>query len=437
MTQTLASAAAPRDAGIAVRSLGTRDPLSLPLFRRELNQRYLIFDSHVSGQRRVDLNPIVLTPAMHEAAVHAAVSVYHLIRSVAERAHLDPAESARYGLCPDTLRLAAASFQGADRGCLARVDLLLKEPEPEDSQPSCPGVFAACEINADCPGGHNEAMGLPQLAQSAGFWDGVDPTTVVPALADRLAALATERDGAVALLYATAYAEDLQVCALLKRALAERGCKAILCPPTAPRRRNGRLRVADEPLAVLYRFFPTEYMAGQRNLDDIAEAIAGRQVRALSGFAEIFTQSKLAFARAWDSALPAEQQRILARHVPESRELSSLPDSLLLAERTGWVLKRALGRVGDEVFVGELIGAEDWARLLPVVRGLCEKGQTWIAQRYVRQRPVPTPFGPRLLTLGAYVLDGRFAGYFARITPESHVTHDALCLPVFVAREVR
>jgi len=35
--------------------------------------------------------------------------------------------------------------------------------------------------------------------------------------------------------------------------------------------------------------------------------------------------------------------------------------------------------------------------------------------------------------LGVYLLDGRFVGYFARLTSESHVSHDALCLPVFVA----
>jgi hypothetical protein len=58
--------------------------------------------------------------------------------------------------------------------------------------------------------------------------------------------------------------------------------------------------------------------------------------------------------------------------------------------------------------------------------------EAWIAQRLVRQRPIRTPFGDRFVTLGAYVLEGRFAGYFARITPVSHVSHDALCVPVFV-----
>ena len=55
----------------------------------------------------------------------------------------------------------------------------------------------------------------------------------------------------------------------------------------------------------------------------------------------------------------------------------------------------------------------------------------WLAQRFVRQRTVPTPWGNRYLTLGAYVQNGRFVGYFARITPRSHVSHDALCVPVF------
>ena len=50
------------------------------------------------------------------------------------------------------------------------------------------------------------------------------------------------------------------------------------------------------------------------------------------------------------------------------------------------------------------------------------------------QRAVRTPFGDRLVTLGVYVLEGRFVGYFARLTEESHCSHDALCVPVLVDR---
>ena len=40
--------------------------------------------------------------------------------------------------------------------------------------------------------------------------------------------------------------------------------------------------------------------------------------------------------------------------------------------------------------------------------------------------------GPLLVTLGAYLLNGSPVGYFARLTPDSHASHSALCLPVFV-----
>jgi hypothetical protein len=66
-------------------------------------------------------------------------------------------------------------------------------------------------------------------------------------------------------------------------------------------------------------------------------------------------------------------------------------------------------------------------------RDLAARGEAWVAQRFVPQRAIPTPWGRRLVTLGAYVLDGRFAGYFARITPDSHVSHDAVCVPVFAS----
>jgi hypothetical protein len=107
---------------------------------------------------------------------------------------------------------------------------------------------------------------------------------------------------------------------------------------------------------------------------------------------------------------------------------------MLVEDRAGWVLKRALGRVGEDVFVGPLFDATQWSDIVADVLALRAQGDRWIAQRFVAQRPVPTPWGDRLVTLGAYVLDGNFAGYFARITPESHVSHDALCVPVFVAR---
>ncbi len=410
---------------IEVRPIGPSDPLADPSFRRRLASRYLVWDAYVAGCRRVDLHPLVLSRPLHARAVRAAEEVVRVVGTVAARAHDDARERARYRLPACAMDLAAASRESGDDACCARVDLLLGED----------GEWHACEVNADCPGGYNEALGLPALAREAGFLAGTNPTWVTSALADRLAGLAGGR--AVGLVHATAYAEDLQVCALLKRLLEERGARAHLVAPTAPRLEGGELVYQGEPLGALYRFFPTESMEGQSNVGDVALAVRTGAVRTITSFSHIYAQSKLAFARTWAAreSLDRGARDSLHRYVAESVEATEAPRASLVGDRASWVLKRALGRVGDQVYVGALSDDAEWAGVVAEVLALCEAGQSWIAQRFVRQRAIPTPWGDRYVTLGAYVLDGRFVGYFARVTPYSHVSHDAMCVPVFADDE--
>lgn len=376
----------------------------------------------MAGARRVDVHPLILSRALHDRAVRAAEEVVRVIGRVAWRAHDDREERARYALHLSVHALAAASREGGDMAIVARVDLLL----------GADGQWRACEVNSDCAGGYNEALGLPRLARAAGFHTGANPTRAIESLVARLAGLAQQ--GTVGLVYATAYAEDLQVCALLQRLLAARGVRALLVPATAPRLRNGLLVAGSEPLRALYRFLPTEYMEGQDNLGDIERAVRSGAVRTVTSFAHVYMQSKLAFARAWSliSSLDHAERTTIEAHVPSTFEVTHVPRASLLADRERWVLKRAYGRVGDQVFVGALGEDAAWRAVVGEVLSLAAAGESWVAQRFVPQRPITTPWGPRYVTLGAYVMDGHFSGYFARVTPSSHVSHDAMCAPVFV-----
>jgi glutathionylspermidine synthase len=411
---------------IEVRPVGDGDPLENPALARELAQKYFIWDAFVAGQRRVDVHPLVLSSDLHRSAVAAAEGVVRAVGRVAGLSHTDEAERAVYNLHPDVLRLSRASHLANDNASLMRVDLLLDES----------GEWKACEINADCPGGHNEAVGLPRLARESGFMAGMNPTTAIEGLCNRLEQIAQGPDGekgAVALLYATAYAEDLQVCALVRQMLERRGVRAILAPPTAPRARRGTVVIGGTQVRALYHYVPTEWMEGQRNVAGIADAIEAGQVKTLTGFSHIYTQSKFAFTRAWHHkpALDAADRDVVERHLPQSFDLRDVPRDEIVSNRAAWVVKRSMGRVGDQVFVGSTYARDDWTPIVDQIREQRANGEVWLAQRFVRQRPVPTPWGDRYVTLGAYVLEGRFAGYFARITPQSHVSHDALCVPVF------
>jgi len=393
------------------------DPLRDRSLVQDLAERFLLWDVYVGGRRRVEGCPLLLTRATHEAAVRVAEGVVRAVGRVAGKAHDDAHERKLYGFDDDTLLLAAASHASGDDASLMRVDLLLDEH----------GQWKACEINADCPGGHNEALGLPRLARAAGFGAGHDPTRVVESLVTRLCRLAD--GGAVGVMHATGYAEDLQVSALIARALEERGTHAILASPTAPSMRGGDLCIQAEPVRALYRYFPVEWMSGQRNVEAIGRAVESGRVRTLTGFSHAFTQSKLALARCWEGSDDGDPARLW---LPETHAVGDVGRRSLVEQRSDWVVKRAMGRVGDEVFVGPLFHDDQaWAGLVEEVLALARDGVPWVAQRFVPQRPIPTPWGRRLVTLGAYVLDGRFVGYFARITSESHVSHDALCVPVF------
>lgn len=404
---------------VRVDALPLADPLSaLPELSRALQHEHLVWDAWVAGRRRVDLHPLFLTRAAHESAVFTARRAAALVARAADRAAADPDEGARYRLHPDVERLARASRAAGDRTSLVRVDLLLHED----------GRFVACEVNADCPGGHNETVALPRLARSAGLRRGLDPTDVAPRLADRLVALSGgpgSPRGIIALVYATAWAEDLQVVAFLERLIAERGGRAMRTPVDALR--GEPLAYRGERVAVLYRFYPVEYMAELPNVDALVRATESGALANVSSFACIHAQSKLAMARAFVDE-PEEARAVFA----ETIAFADADRAALAGARADWVLKRDLSRVGDHVIVGALATDDEMRLAIADIEEVERDGDVWIAQRFVPQRPIATPWGPRLLTLGAYVLDGSFAGYFARLSRTSHCSHDALVLPVFV-----
>jgi hypothetical protein len=337
---------------IAVRALPISDPLTSPELWHALRHEHFVWDPYVAGERRVDLHPLVLSPEAHADALSAVRTTLRALAYTKELAFTSESELRTYGLAPMAARLARASYAANDATSLSRIDLLLGED----------GRFRPCEINADCPGGLNEADGLPALLGRAGFLGSTFASRVVDALAHKLVTLSGgpgSPRGIVALALATAYSEDLQIAALVERTVRQKGGVCERVAPTQLRVRGGACFVGERKASVLYRYFP--------------------------------------------SPPPA----------------SSLGP-------------RALGRVGDEVFVGPLETDEDWTRLCLGASDATAAGDPWIMQRFVPQRAIHTPWGPRYLTLGAYTMDNEMLGYFARLSPILHTSHDALVVPVVV-----
>lgn len=413
---------------IAVRALPLSDPLASPELWHALRHEHFVWDAYVAGERRVDLHPLVLSPEAHADALSAVRTTLRALAHTKELAFASEAELRTYGLAPSVVRLARASHAASDTTSLARIDLLLGED----------GRFRPCEINADCPGGLNEADGLPALLGRAGFLGSTFASRVVDALAHKLVTLSGgpgSPRGLIALALATAYSEDLQIAALVERTVRQKGGVCERVAPTQLRVRGGACFVGERRASVLYRYFPTEHFAELPVAEALASVVAEGGLRTVSSFADMVLQSKVSFARvhAHLGELPPELAHAVSSRIPETLSAARAPH--VAHERASWVVKRALGRVGDEVFVGPLETDEDWTRLCLGASDATAAGDPWIVQRFVPQRAIPTPWGPRYLTLGAYTMDNEMLGYFARLSPIVHTSHDALVVPVVVRSE--
>jgi len=288
------------------------------------------------------------------------------------------------------------------------------------ASPACPGPrvmrfdfhlttdgWRITEVNSDVPGGFIEASGFacevasryPTL-QLAG-----DPATAyADAWARRLAPGAL-----VALVHATAYTDDRQVMVYLGRLLEERGLRPCLASPADLTWRGGQAAVRRAggmaEVAGVLRFFPAEWLP---NLPRGCgwECLFHRSRIPLSNpGTALLTQSKR-FPLTWPQ---------LQTPVPTWRSLlpeTVAPERAHTAELDGWVLKPALGRVGEDVALAGVTAENQWKQIRRSIRWC--RGD-WIAQRRFQAIGLAGPRGPVFPQVGVFTVDGQAAGVYGRL----------------------
>lgn len=279
------------------------------------------------------------------------------------------------------------------------------------------------EVNSDVPGGFIEASGFSRLvADALGLHLTGDPTR---ALAE--AALRALGPGArVALVHATAYTDDRQVMLHLARALAELGLQAGLLDPTQVHWRDGRASAATSwfsgPLDLVLRFFPAEWLPNARAGGDWRAFFVGGRTPISNPGAALLVQSKR-FPLVWDEL--SVELPTWRRLLPETRS----PRDADWRHDESWILKPALGRVGEDVGLRGVVDAREWksiarhARLWPA---------HWVAQRRFEAVPLVLEGEALYPCLGVYVIDGHAAGTYGRIARRARIDARARDVPVLV-----
>ncbi|HET7707622.1 MAG TPA: glutathionylspermidine synthase family protein [Thermoanaerobaculia bacterium] len=389
----------------------TLTPSEHAAFVRDLRFRYFKWDAFTSGVCRVIPETMVLRRADHENIVALVEDFSRALERFERRAARNTEALRRLGIPPVLDPLIGCDDR--EKLQIARYDLFLTEQ----------GRWMVSEFNEDAPGGFNECCGVPDLLGSPGpgmSWEGDLRRHVLDALRPY---------ETIALLYATAYAEDLQHMLILERWLQDEGHRTVLASPEHLTTRFGRPRILGTAIDAVFRFFPGEWMPRLPNIGVWLKAAPVLPV--MNPLRRLVRQSKTIFALWREEAfLDPQDRRLLEEHCPWTESFHADKVPMLLEQRDRWVLKGAFGRMGDAVVIGSLVTEKEWSDAL--ARAVATPADFCIQERFA-VRPLLFDQGPLYPTIGAYVVNGRFAGYYSRAAARPLITHEAYHVATAVA----
>jgi glutathionylspermidine synthase len=276
-----------------------------------------------------------------------------------------------------------------------------------DFHPTTDG-WRISEVNSDVPGGFSEASQFTGLI--AEHFPELRPAgNPASAWSDALSA-AAEPGRCIALLSATGYMEDHQVIAFLAARLRELGCQAHLANPQQIFWSDGIAHLDTAwhrgPLDVILRFYQAEWLSRLPEKSGWKYFFRGGRTRVANPPLSVISESKR-FPLTWDKlSQPLPTWREL---LPETRDPRNAPWS----SDDHWLLKTAMCNNGDTVSIRQLMRPNDWLWTRMSAR-VCPR--KWVAQRRFESVPVSTPVGPRHVCIGIYIVNGRAAGAYARLS---------------------
>ena len=279
------------------------------------------------------------------------------------------------------------------------------------------------EVNADVPGGFIEASGFTRLMadQYPGTTAPPDPAS---AYARRLAA-ECGNDAVVAMAHATAYSDDRQVMEYLGKRMAEHGLRTILVSPEHIRwdgdRASVSLSFAKSRLDAIVRFFPAEWLPALRSKSQWKSFLWGGRTPVSNPASALLVQTKR-FPLAWEG---------LSTDLPTWRKLlpQTVCPSTVLNDLGDWVVKPALGRVGEDIAIS---GVTPDRKLKLIHRAAKRRPAQWVAQRRFAVVPATNGCGSYYPSIGVFTIDGAASGAYARIGRKPLIDDEAQDVAVLI-----
>lgn len=418
-------------------------------FAQMLYATNIVSDPWMGGRERFRLQPVVLSQRQADELSVVAERVGAIFHEVAEvvLAYPELADDF-FGLTPYQKAMWLAS-EGRWHG-IARVDLFI----------CTDGRIRACEMNSDTPSGEAEAVLVNQLLHSFSP-TAIDPNTEFPEafwqmlVASHYARLNRSESfqstkqvpQSIAIIYPTDLPEDLSMIAIYKQWLEERGCRVTLGSPYNLGLDGKRqVTVMGETVDLVIRHYKTDWWGERelvwvnqtpfadpdpldRELLLLLEAENEARVTVVNPFGAIILQNKLAMALMWErlELFSPEARQWIEEYIPETRRVTSLDPHQL--NREEWVLKSDYGCEGDSVVCGAFVKPQHWQLALTTMIP-----KHWVAQRFFEVAPIEGGENADVLlpNYGVYLLGGRAAGFFTRLSKKA-TDYSAVTSPTYIA----
>lgn len=295
-----------------------------------------------------------------------------------------------------------------------------------DFHPTKEGEWAISEVNSDVPGGFAEASLLPKLALQylkSNKVESIDfGSHLVEALSKKI-----KKKGTVFFVHCTSYSDDRQVMQYLGDQMEQRGYHALYGAIDHLRFQN------QEAISILdghqgkvdgiVRFTPLEWVK------DI-------KPKTWSGYFDTTTPSCnhpiAIFAQTKRFPFVWEQLESYGLSFSTWRKL--LPNTIEVTKKVppGYLYKPAWGRVGEKISIQEACEEGEYQKILKEVK---RHPKRYILQKQFSSQLLESPEGEWFhVCIGSYAVDGKHAGFYARMSRKLRIDSDAEDIPVLIER---
>lgn len=282
------------------------------------------------------------------------------------------------------------------------------------------------EVNSDVPGGFAEASLLPKLAikmlkkdyYSIDFGD-ILATSIEKKIKPK---------GKIMFVHCTSYSDDRQVMQYIGDEMEKRGFKSLYGAADHIRFKDKKaisiLDGYEGEIDLIFRFTPLEWLKDikPKTWDGYFDTITPSCNHPIA----IFAQTKR-FPLVWET--------LKANGIKLDTWEKLLPHTILvkdLKDKEGYIYKPACGRVGEKISIKEACDDEEYKLILKDVK---KHPNNYLAQKQFKSMPIISPDNTKYhVCIGSYTVEGKHAGFYARISEKPRIDSHAEDIPVIIER---